>query len=220
MTQTMPQLIGDHIRALRQAHDLTLDDIATAGKRFGAKWSPSRVRRMELGEGSITVETLLLLALALSTTTKARVTPSDLLQTNLTVELTPPLELNNEELQDVLLGRFTNPDDYALDTNDEHLMSAIRKSLATIDVFIDVLGEDVTRETVKNGWAQYGLADQRASKKLGVSDTTLLAWSIKLWGHPLSVEAEHRAGDDATPQAKGHHTRALIQELSDAMREQ
>lgn len=60
------------------------------------------------------------------------------------------------------------------------------------------------------------LAEERAAKKLGVSPATVAGKARRLWGHTVDDEATKRAGEGASPQARGHVTRQLIKELQEA----
>ena len=63
-------------------------------------------------------------------------------------------------------------------------------------------------------------AERRAAKKINLDPLALAVWARVLWGHSLDDEARARAGDEATPQARGRITRLLVEELSKARREQ
>jgi transcriptional regulator with XRE-family HTH domain len=55
--------------------------------------------------------------------------------------------------------------------------------------------------------------DQRACRRLGVDTATGQAAMRALWGHPLTVERDRRAGPDASAQRRGGITRTLMDEL-------
>lgn len=56
------------------------------------------------------------------------------------------------------------------------------------------------------------LADQRAARRRGISLEAFVAQSVRLWGHPMSVERDRRVAG-TTPQHRGRITRQLLSEL-------
>lgn len=77
--QTIQEAVGEAISRLRQKHGLTLDQIAQAARDFGAGWGGSSVGNMERGQASMTLQNLILLALAINKLTNENLALADLL---------------------------------------------------------------------------------------------------------------------------------------------
>lgn len=210
--------IGAHVRRLRDRHELTLDDIATYAREVhGLKWSTTRVRKIENGDGAATVETLVTLADVLTHLTGETVRAPDLLQSGAPVQIAPRTVLAPGSLPAALRG------DAGLDlwdglgiesrvatggATDEHeALHELRRALG------DRAGawED---EDVVSAYRGAGLADRRAAERLGISLGRLVGLSLHAWGRLLSQESVARSGADATPQKRGRITRGLMDELS------
>lgn len=71
--------VGRFLLQTRSRYDLTLDQIAQAGRDYGATWSASSVRNIEKGQASLTLTNLLVLGLAIGRVTGKPVTLTDLL---------------------------------------------------------------------------------------------------------------------------------------------
>lgn len=67
------------------------------------------------------------------------------------------------------------------------------------------------------GWGQ--VEDRAASAWGGAADRLVLDTARALYGHTATEERDARAGADATPQLRGWVTRALLAELTEAVRE-
>jgi hypothetical protein len=195
-TVTLNEAVGSYAARTRAEHGATLDRVAGLARPYGATWSASSVRNIEQGTASLGLTTLLHLALALQGLTGRPHTLSDLLG----------------DAEAVYLGnRRRNP---------------VRREwfdrvLAGAELALSP--DDVPEASDWEGGADEGepsLAEQRASKRLGITPERLQRWAERLWGHALDAEAARRAGDDSTPQARGRVTRILVQEVRNAIDEE
>lgn len=99
--------VGDYLKTCRAEHGLTLDQVARAGRMFGARWNASSVKAIEVGRASTTIQTLLVLALAIGELTGQPVRLAELFSTG--SDFSPPsfgarAPISREWLAEVLAG--------------------------------------------------------------------------------------------------------------------
>ena len=216
--QPLANLVGSNVRELRQELGLTLSQVATELRSLGANWSTGWVGDIAAGRGKPSVEVVLLLSLALTQASEEHIiSPQALLDAEGPVALTPKAVLKpesfnrlvSEGLSDLTLG----------DTVDgaERLQTAVGSASEIMGTVQRISGAPLTIGQYSTLYSSIGLSDQRAAKKLGLSEAEYLGWCRKLWGHVMSVEVAKRAPADATPQKKGRITRELLAELRTAI---
>lgn len=225
MTQshlTLSQVIGRNVQRLRGDH--TLEEVATQGRRFGARWSGGSVRAIEQGEFKETLETIALLALALDgldperkTIGDGKITVWDLLQTDQSIILGTKVRTTVERLLDFLGGA---PSGSLYDG---------RQVLAGLEEGLRELTEKVESLNLPNQTLQLlediedagpeSATEHRLAKKIGVDVLELRAWSVYLWGKSFESHRDQEAGPGATPQKKGRLSRDLLSEIQQAMKE-
>lgn len=213
----MRATVGRNVRAIRQDHGLTADQLAHELRTAGLRWNATRVGELERGEKAVGVPELVALALSLSSLTGTEVTPERLVHTAGHVRLTPELAVRGGALADVLAGRRTR-----LRVSDLH------NARELVDETTTALGERAGRtvktwgtddaEIIRAGQsATPMLADTRAAKRLGLTPERFFTACYRQWGHLLSTEIERRAGPGASAQARGHVTRELVDELREGL---
>lgn len=217
MADSIPVVLGRNVRAIREHHGLTMADVAKEVRSYGVKWSTGRLTQVEHGEGAATIQLLLVLALTLSDLTGEKVTPELLLTTDADVQLTPDQELTGQAFTDVFAGRTTTLLAHDIPEGVQQASETVQRVLETNSVLGDILGGDVTFGAIRAANKARTLADERAARKLGLTDTEFLAWSVRLWGKMMSAEVEERAEPGATPQKKGRITRQLMDEMRGAV---
>lgn len=186
---------GFYLRSIREEHGLTLDEVRRAARIFGAKWSISRVQAIENGQAAPSLETFLTIALVASKLTGTPVRLEDLfasleyLQLNADSPLVP-----SSFLLGALAGQPIETDHW-----DRIVASSVKGT--------------------KEHRVQWGLSDEptlaetRAAAKLGIPVEEVWNYALKLWQVPLDQESKRRAGDNASPQARGRVTRLLVEEI-------
>lgn len=194
-------MLGANVRAVREAHGLTLDELARAARPYGARWSTGRVAVIEGGGGAVTVETLAVLSLALSAAAGRPVTTGDLLGGDGAVELGHGVELPAGVLLEVLAGRRWSVGEGEL----------VRRPPA--DVLGDV-GEGVDEEVAAAAWQEWAQADARAARRLGMTPGAFLGACVRAWGRVLSAEVEARLEPGAAPARRAWATRRALEELA------
>nr|WP_255396208.1 helix-turn-helix transcriptional regulator [Kocuria sp. CNJ-770] len=217
MTRTVPDVIGQNVRQIRERRGLTLDDIARESREYGLRWNTGRVSRIERGDGAVTMETLLVLALVLSELTGESVTPAVLLDASEPIEIAPQATLRPGVVREVLEGRNAGLFVGDLVDGEKLIQEAVGRLQDRMGAYRNVMGPGFDTERVNEAQAAWSLADERAARKLGVANAEFLAWSVRLWGHTMSAEVEKRAEPGASPQKKGRITRVLLDELRQAV---
>ncbi|KGJ78556.1 hypothetical protein GY21_06965 [Cryobacterium roopkundense] len=241
-TETISAAVGGFLARIRRERGLTLDQIARAARSYGASWSASSVSNIERGQASLTLPTLLLLALALGDLLEEPLPLSALLGDVEALTLVAgsqyPVErswvdgvLNGAEVIRRSVDSVDAEDDEEIDEELEaevlRRMREMRGREATraeVDAQVAQLldesqlpPESATRNPAKGDAGS--LAEERAAAKLGVSTARLRRLALDLWAHSLEEESSRRAGSGSTPQARGRVTRVLVEEVRGFMNE-
>lgn len=241
--QTLPEAVGTYVSQVRREHGFTLDQIARAARSHGASWSASSVSNIERGQASLTLPTLLLLALALGELLGRPLRLSELLGDVDVLALVPGDQgvVRRAWIDAALAGGavITSPNervdgDDEFDEFDEELeleatrmMGEMRGRPLTASEqrarFNQALEELQTppalAERKSSESAAGSLAEERAAKKLQIDTARLRELALDLWTRPLEEEALRRAGLDSTPQARGRVTRVLVDEIRETLKE-
>jgi len=232
----VPSAVGAFVARVRRDNGATLDQIAHAARSHGASWSASSVSNIERGQASLTLPTLLLLALALGDVLGRPLTLSALLGDAelLTLGGDGQDPVDRPWMDRVLTGAEVarSADERVLPKDDfedsEELDNEVFRRMR------ESHGKGLTPGERNDQFAQHldqfqmppepagrnsttgdsgSLAEERAAKKLGLSTTQLRKLALDLWAHSLEEESSRRAGSDSTPQARGRVTRVLVDEL-------
>lgn len=199
--------VGDFLRTFRAQHGLTLDAVATAGREFGATWGAASIRNIEAGKLAPTIPNLMVLALALGKLTGRSMKLSDLLGEAEVLEL--PVQGSARQpvprswVDGVLNGRPVHLEVEPARRQTSHEQLLDPQPFGT---------PSHSHDTVSSS-----LAERRAAERLGIDAGELQEWADQLWGRSLEEEAGHRAGPKSTPQARGHVTRGLVEEIRGAI---
>lgn len=244
-TKSLPAAVGAFVSRARREHGLTLDQIAGAARSYGASWSASSVSNIERGQASLTLPTLLLLALALGKVMGRPLTLSNLLGDAEVLALVADdrYPVKRSWVDDVLRGaevtsisheRIDAPDAESDFESDEGFEDEVLRKMR------EMRGRELTRAEKFDQVAQRleesqmqpepadrvsargdsgSLAEERAAKKLGISLARMRQLALDLWARPLEEESYRRAGTDSTPQARGRVTRLLVDEIRESMKE-
>lgn len=230
--ESFPAAVGAYIANTRAVLGLTLDQIAQAARLYGANWSPSSVRNLERGQASLTLPTLIVLALALGRVQGRPISVLELCSTAENLVLTEGdagIVVSREWLEAVL-GNETVTYDLQLsadfDTHEEPAESphTRAKRLEQQRNMYLVNGRDVPKELSdelfralddarKTPPEPVTLAEKRAADKLSITPLELQRYALRLWGRALEAESAFRAGDGSSPQARGRITRVLVDEI-------
>jgi transcriptional regulator with XRE-family HTH domain len=239
---TIPDAVGAFVSSVRREHGITLDQIAHAGRSYGASWSASSVSNIERGQASLTLPSLVLLALALGEVLGRPLALSSLLGEADVIELATGAQspVKRSWIDSVLAGApVTLSPALALDDEDWELHEDLEDEV--LNRMRESRGREMT-DVEKNGnLAQMldqsqtpperrgsspardnagTLAEERAAKKLGLTIARLQRAAVGIWGRSLEEESSRRAGRDSSPQARGRVTRLLIEEIRESMKEE
>lgn len=211
---TIDDAVARFLREFREERGLTLTQISEAAKTYGAQWGAASVRAIERGESALTLEKLITLALALRLVSASEpFSLTDLLGDTERFKIGTgdrAFSVKREWLAGILNGAGVDP--LAKGMLKPGLFNAaqwIARNAGEHDLPPNVTSEQIY-VAVPTG------AEKRAAKKAGISDLAIALWARHLWGHSLDEEARERAGENATPQARGRVTRILLDELLEA----
>lgn len=194
--EPLATLIGRNARRIRTEANLTLDRVASEVSALGHTWSHSRVAAFERGDVSPTLPTILVVCAALARLLGKDVTLADLTVSDDPVQLTEGLAAEASAVSAVLGG-------------------ASAATIAPPDPFARPQDSPEDRR-VEFGT---GRAERELAQALGEDLRLVSIASAQLWGKSYSEERDHRAGPDASPQAKGRISRTLKAELTTFLEE-
>lgn len=186
------EVLGANCRRIRLDAGLTQDDLAKAARRFGLRWTASKVRDFEAGRSAPTFATVLALTAALEDATDQRPRLADLVRFDGEVTVTEDFEPTGEQLTSFCAGGRWDR------------LSELWEEGRYIGTFRPILD-----------WS--GLTDQRVAASLGLDTDQLCNTAMQLWGTVFSAERDRRAGPDANPQKRGRITRQLKAELIESL---
>jgi len=210
--------VGRRVRALRDAHGVTADQVADAARRYGfAQWQRSTVALVESGRRGLSAEELVLLPEILSKALGTRVRLGELLTES--AELTPLAKITPEGFRRVLKGR---------PVGDELLLTAagVRQAFAASTERIKEL-----RSTLPNVRVDLferaeedaaGEAEQKAGRRLGYNALQVSVAAHMTFKQGFTAERDARVAGridtrKASPRsiqaARGAVSRQLIEEL-------
>jgi transcriptional regulator with XRE-family HTH domain len=200
-TTSITQVIGANVRRRRRDAKVTLDQFAQAARFCGlSAWSTGRVGDLEAGRiGTLSLETLYAVALALHQATGRSVTLADLLDGDGLVQINDKLIVDPPALRGAVSGEPVTGATDALDRLGAVMHKATTEALAP--ALLDELRE----------------SDVRMCRSVGVTPERGAAAMATLWRRTFSAERDARAEPDANPQRKGQISRKLKAELEKAI---
>jgi transcriptional regulator with XRE-family HTH domain len=195
----LSQVIGDNCRRIRLREGRTQGDVAAACVRVGLGWGYRRVAQLEAGGVAPTVPTLLRLTAALDSLGIEPVTLADLLASEAPVRLSDDAAGQEAIPGELMLSMLTWG-------RGQDLLPHLRP--------FPVDEKETTRK--ERARSDYGRADERAAKEVGLRRPEMVAITHSLWGHGLETERERRAAESDIGQnraARAWITTALRNEL-------
>jgi hypothetical protein len=209
VTKSLAEIAGAQARALRLAADKSLEDVATAARSYGLRWSTGSVGDFEGGRATTSLKTLLVVAAVLRDLTGRPITLADLFAGNGPVEITENLPVDLSELRDMLAGQPVRM-----------LPEQVVRITLKLSVPPDVIWPERLRgwhhpELHKRVLDALSESDVRMCKNIGVEPFVGAAAMAKLWGQTFTAERDDRAGLDANAQRRGRISRQLKAELQE-----
>lgn len=201
--RTLPALVGQQVRKVREQAGRSQDELAGAARRAGLDWTRAAVASLETGRRGLSAEELILLPTALSILTGQDYRLGDLLP-DAWIETPTGSSVHARSLRGLLAG----------------------ESVAEANL-IPPWGRRVKGARLSDLEIQ-GEAVRHVAAVLNVSPKEIAATARRLWRHELTEERERRvvdrAGEGASPQTlralRGHVTRELLDELRQTMRKE
>lgn len=198
---SLQQLVAQNAKRLREDRRLSQDDVAVRARRFGVPWRQATVANLENGRKVPTVETLVVLAAALSDASEgAPLTLGALAGGDVDIALGGDVAVPAQRLAEFLEGVPVELERIPSDADG-----------APVELAAGPLPDPEEVERVRHSWKQ---ADARAARRIGVDDATAQALMARTLGSPLSEYSEHMVGSGASAQAKGIVTRGATFMLS------
>lgn len=205
---TLQQVVAKNVRRLRAEKNLRQEDIATAARRSGLRWTGVTITQLESGNRSITMEEFVLLPMVLRCTLKDLVAHDDLIQ------VTDASLLPAATIQSLVADPKHSPDYDApipwIPALEETLDKKVKDAVWRAHLYPSLLSYLLVRE------AAQGEAERKAAITLkAMSPAEVVAYSLRCWGRSLTHERdalarkEEKAGKDARA-VRGHITRTLL----------
>jgi len=215
--QTIREVVGENVRRIREAAGARQDDVATAARVLGLRWTRSKIAALERGEKSLDLAEVVLLAEAMGEIAGQPVGVADLLAGDGAVRLSQSLVIHREALR-----RFLGGDSVRVLLTDipggaDAMARAIPRVPERIQRMKLLAGPDMRAEDLRHAATVAGEAEERVGRTLGVSKMDVAYLAVGLWGRTLAEERDRRVGDDvplASRSAKrGRVTRRLVEDL-------
>lgn len=209
--ESLSAAFARNARALRIGAGLKADQVARAVTAHGLHWTPSRVSELEMGRIAPTLSTLLVLSAAFSDLRGEPVTLADWFAGDGQVELTDTLQAPLAVVRTALNGKPAALPEPSISATDVLMQDYLAQRAGA---------KPISRARLKklSGiWDQWGEAEARAARALGVDQGTLCELMLDLWDTTLSLKRDQLAGPDANAQKRGRVARDLREQLRRAI---
>ncbi len=211
---TLKSAIGARVRVLREQAGLTQDALVLEARRWSLPWTRSTLTKIELGDRSLAVEELPLLAGALKVPMVELVPPGPAW-----LWLLPGAAIRGDALRGLLVG--ADPGQLSARNFNVEWSRSFSKALADLTETADHVASiwpdapartiDLARE------AAAGETERRAARRLGLHPEQVATLAYRRWGMSLTAKREQRLREQKRPEdamaLRGHVTRALVAEL-------
>ncbi|WP_141136452.1 helix-turn-helix domain-containing protein [Rhodococcoides kyotonense] len=201
--------VGRNVRFFRTTAGASGDALARATHQFGLNWSDARISTLESGKVSPTLQTLVVVSLALSSISGTEISVADLVRTEDMIDINDRLIMTGDVLAQLLEGAAletieSGEIEIKDDPNAESIAGAQRPIVADL-------------AAVEDARHRHNSGDDRAARDLDLSPALLAMWTIKLWSSTFTEERDRRAGPLANAQKRGRVARTLKDELRQAI---
>jgi hypothetical protein len=219
---SLTQVIGEQVRALRDAHAIRLEDVAVAARRHGLRWSTGSVADLEVGRRTLTAVELVLLPDLLSAACGRRISLTDLLPGAGRIQLTDFASSPASYVRDVLGGRVSrNGLQLAAP---EPVKAAVQDARSTFALLKKLGGESVQSSDLSSWVRAAHPVEEKTAIRLGLPLGVIVVAGRQLWGRSMAAERDERVKPPSTNarrnQAKrGHATRQLVDEMRSYLEE-
>ncbi|PLS23799.1 hypothetical protein [Bifidobacterium imperatoris] len=217
------EAIYSYIDSVKTNKGLTLDQIATEARRYGATWTPGFISGMKRNASGASLFNMLILIKALESLSGESLVLSDLFPGDGDIELDGESSISREELRKALDGKqfellrksggnlFEDP---VIQQLNQSLLQSVPDIMANVSNYLVVTAINGPRE-IHNKMAHHSptLSEQRAAAKVGITPSAISAICLLTYGRFLDEETARRAGENASPQKRGRETRLVIEEI-------
>ena len=189
------EAIYQTLASIREENGLTLDDIAVASRRYGAKWTPGFISGMKRNKSAAQLGTMLVLCKTIESLTGKPFTLPDLFPGDGTVEFDDGISINRDDLRAALSG-----DRYSFVVGDSILEQTVLKMIqgsvakynralsGMLDREAEQLYGDIARQHAPT------LSEERAAEKLGITAKAVASLCLLEYGRTLDQVTESLAG--------------------------
>lgn len=212
------EVIGGVLRALRDHHGLSQDDVATSARTFGLRWTRATVAAVETGRRAVDLGEYFLLPVVLEHAVGFEVDLASLVPPASRVRLGPGAVASGAALAAAMGGRLLDALDEVTTPGSTSAATGFREAVKTAHrVWPAARPADMV--AAERDSAQ--LVEARCAARLGISPFEAALAARRLWGRSMTEERNSRlagGGNAATARAHaGHVTRSLTAELRAAL---
>ena len=203
---SLAAVLGANCKRIRTEAGVTQDELARYARRYGLRWTASKVRDFEVGRTAPTFATVLALAAALDSAVGK---PTGRMPTDL---MKPDREPR------VRLADLVTFDGFVTVTDEFDPLGQVIADYCAGEPW-DQLRRFASRQKFDLARMRQasGLTEDRLAARLGISRDQLAALSLRLWRKPFSQERDRLAGSDANRQKRAQVSRRLRTELEKAI---
>lgn len=217
------EAIYAYIDSMRAAKGLTLDQIATEARRYGATWTPGFISGMKRNASAASLFNMLILVKSLESLTGKPLVLSDLFPGEGEIKLDGGGSISREELRKALNGNHFEllgippkkmSDDPVIQQLNQALLNSIPNIMAKVSEYLVSTALNGPSK-IRNEMTHHSptLSEQRAADKVGITAPAFAAICLLRYGRFLDEETARRAGQSSSPQKRGRETRGVIEEI-------
>lgn len=195
-----------------------MEELAETGRRFGMRWNSGSIAKIEAGTHKLTIQTVVVLAAALSAMQDTDVRVPDLIRSDEPIALTPEILIENGDILAAILSGETTVGEPV----EEYVDRALRNSMTTMALRgiapgTPGLPPGVTLTEAYALRQRSSESERRIARSMRSTGAWFEAWCHHLWGRSFTEERDRRAGQDANAQKRGQVSRSMKAELLAAM---
>ena len=197
---------------------MTLDQIATEARRYGATWTPGFISGMKRNASAASLFNMLILVKSLESLTGESLVLSDLFPGEGDIKLDGGASISREELRKALNGNHFEllgvppkkmSDDPVIQQINQSLLNSIPSIMAKVSEYLVSTALNGPNE-IRNKMVRHSptLSEQRAANKVNITAPAFAAICLLKYGHFLDDETLTTSGSERlTPKARARNSR-------------
>jgi len=194
-------VVAANLRRLRTEAGAPVETVTTAALNLGLEWTATLLASLEKGSKALTAEQLIALPVVLSAAYGHRVTLSDLLVSDVPIQLASQAAIRPPQLRDLVTGAPERPlISMPLPEPATEMSAAARASEKMREIRRAGLG-NVDMRALSRAEEGAGDAETRLARKLGITPIRVIAAAASLWGRSLTEERDYRVAVEGAPAA-------------------